>query len=59
MEAHLFVFLASKAPRFLPFRLPIRPFSVTFAEIKTGMSEDFDIRRFPTPNATLKMLCDR
>jgi len=44
MEAHLFVFLASKAPRFLPFRLPIRPFSVTFAEIKTGMSEDFDIR---------------
>ena len=51
MEAHLFVFLASKAPRFLPFRLPIRPFSVTFAEIKTGMSEDFDIREETLSNA--------
>ena len=51
MEAHLFVFLASRAPRFLPFRLPIRPFSVTFAEIKTGMSEDFDIREETLSNA--------
>ena len=51
MEAHLFVFLASRALRFLPFRLPIRPFSVTFAEIKTGMSEDFDIREETLSNA--------
>ena len=51
MEAHLFVFLASRVPRFLPFRLPIRPFSVTFAEIKTGMSEDFDIREETLSNA--------
>ena len=51
MEAHLFVFLASRVPRFLPFRLSIRPFSVTFAEIKTGMSEDFDIREETLSNA--------
>ena len=38
-------------PRFLPFRLPIRTFSVTFAEIKTGMSEDFDIREETLSNA--------
>ena len=51
MEAHLFVFLASRVPRFLPFRLPLRPFSVTLAEIKTGISEDFDIREETLSNA--------